>query len=72
MALAAGGSTAAQRVRRLIAPQPLGRARIAAGSFTAAAALALPVLVLGGPAAAATQMDYCPQGTPASQVTTMR
>ncbi|MER5686193.1 M56 family metallopeptidase [Streptomyces sp. NPDC002205] len=71
--LAAGGSTAAQRVRRLIEPhRPLNRARIAAGSLTAAAALALPLLVLGGPAAAAMQLNYCPDGTPPSQVTTMR
>ncbi|MET8124354.1 M56 family metallopeptidase [Streptomyces sp. NPDC005065] len=71
--LAAGGSTAAQRVRRLIEPHhPLNRARIAAGSLTAAVALALPLLVLGGPAAAAMQLNYCPDGTPPSQVTTMR
>ncbi|ALV33544.1 M56 family metallopeptidase [Streptomyces sp. CdTB01] len=72
-ALAAGGSTAAQRVRRLIEPhRPLGSLRIAAGSLTAAAVLALPLLVVGGPAAAATQLNYCPDGTPAAQVTTMR
>jgi Zn-dependent protease with chaperone function len=73
VALAAGGSTAAQRVHRLLAPhRPLSRARIAAGSLTAAVALAVPVLVLGGPAAAATQLNYCPDGTPQAAVTTMR
>ncbi|GHE75954.1 M56 family metallopeptidase [Streptomyces lavendulocolor] len=73
VALSAGGSTAARRVRRLIKPhRPLGRLRVAAGSLTAAVALALPLLVVGGPAAAATQMNYCPDGTPAAQVTTMR
>ncbi|MFF5757417.1 M56 family metallopeptidase [Streptomyces longwoodensis] len=73
VALAAGGSTAARRVRRLIEPHhPLSRLRIAVGSLTAAATLALPLLVVGGPAAAATQLNYCPDGTPAAQVTTMR
>ncbi|MBK3570961.1 M56 family metallopeptidase [Streptomyces sp. MBT62] len=71
--LAAGGSTAARRVRRLIEPhRPLSRVRIAAGSLTAVVALALPVLVVGGPAAAATQLNYCPDGTPAAQISTMR
>lgn len=73
VALAAGGSTAAQRVRRLIDPhRPLGRARVVAGSVAAALALAVPVLVLGGPAAAATQLNYCPKGTPQAVVSTMR
>ncbi|GGN89372.1 hypothetical protein GCM10011579_084140 [Streptomyces albiflavescens] len=73
VALAAGGSTAAQRVHRLIEPRrPLSRMRIAAGSLTAAVALALPLLVVGGPAAAATQLNYCPDGTPSAQVTTTR
>ncbi|MFJ3620649.1 M56 family metallopeptidase [Streptomyces iakyrus] len=73
VALAAGGSTAARRVRRLIEPHhPLSRAGIAAGSLTAAVVLALPLLVVGGPAAAATQLNYCPEGTPAAQITTMR
>ena len=73
VALAAGGSTAARRVRRLIeAHPPLSRLRIAAGSLCTAVALAVPLLVVGGPAAAATQLNYCPNGTPAGQVTTMR
>ncbi|MFF9757031.1 hypothetical protein ACF1FC_30400 [Streptomyces sp. NPDC014344] len=46
--------------------------RIAAGSLTAAVVLAVPLLVVGGPAAAATQLNYCPDGTPAAQITTMR
>jgi Zn-dependent protease with chaperone function len=72
VALAAGGSTSARRVRRLIEPhRPLSRLRITAGSLTAALALAMPLLVVGGPAAAATQLNYCPNGTPAAQVTTM-
>jgi len=71
--LTAGGSTAACRVRRLIEPhRPLGRVRIAAGSLTAAVALAVPLLVVSGPAAAATQLNYCPDGTPTAQVSTMR
>lgn len=73
VALAAGGSTAARRVRRLIEPhRPLSRLGIAAGSLTAAAAIAVPLLVVGGPAAAATQLNYCPDGTPTAQVTSMR
>ncbi|WP_328747217.1 M56 family metallopeptidase [Streptomyces sp. NBC_00285] len=73
VALAAGGSTASRRVRRLIEPcRPLSRLRIVAGSLTAAVALAVPLLVVGGPAAAATQSNYCPNGTPADQVTMMR
>ena len=73
VALAAGGSTAARRVRRLIEPhRPLSRMRVAAGSLTAAVVLAVPLLVVGGPAAAATQLNYCPDGTPAAQITTMR
>ncbi|MDX3308204.1 M56 family metallopeptidase [Streptomyces sp. ME08-AFT2] len=73
VALSASGSTAARRVRRLIEPhRPLSRTRIVAGSLTAAVALAVPLLVVGGPAAAATQVNYCPDGTPAAQVTTMR
>lgn len=69
-ALGAGGSTTALRVRRLIAPhRPLGRLRIAAGSLTAAVSLALPVLMLGGPAAAAIGLSSCPYGAPSSKVT---
>ncbi|MDJ0341046.1 M56 family metallopeptidase [Streptomyces sp. H10-C2] len=72
-ALAAGGSTAARRVHRLIEPhRPLGRARATAGSLAVAVAIALPVLVLGGPAAAAMQMNYCPDATPMAAGTVMR
>ncbi|WP_028272454.1 M56 family metallopeptidase [Arthrobacter sp. UNC362MFTsu5.1] len=61
IALAAGGAGAAARVRRLIPPHnPLGRARTAAGSLAVAALLTLPVLLLGGPAAAAAGHNLCP------------
>lgn len=61
-ALGAGGTTAAARVRRLIAPQrPLGRARTTLASAGAAVLLAAPVLALTG--AAAADPYYCPPGT---------
>lgn len=61
VALAAGGAGAAARVRRLIPPHnPLGRGRTAAGSFAVAALFAIPVLLLGGPAAAAAGHSLCP------------
>lgn len=64
VAFAAGGSGAAARVRRLIPPRnPLGRASTAAGSLVVAMLLALPVLVLGGPAAAAAGHNLCPDAT---------
>lgn len=64
VALAAGGDGAAARVRRLIPPHnPLGRARTAAGSLAVAALFALPVLLLGGPAAAAAGHNLCPERT---------
>jgi Zn-dependent protease with chaperone function len=60
-ALAAGGSAAGARVRRLIAGhRPLGRARVTVGSFSAAALLAVPALVLAAPAALAWGSQYCP------------
>jgi Peptidase family M48 len=50
-ALGAGGSTAAARVRRLIAaPNPLGRAASTAGTLAVAALVALPLVLLGAPA----------------------
>jgi Peptidase family M48 len=50
-ALGAGGSTAAARVRRLIAPpRPLSRAARAAGALAVAALIALPVILLAAPA----------------------
>jgi beta-lactamase regulating signal transducer with metallopeptidase domain len=50
-ALAAGGSTAAARVRRLIAaPNPLSRAASAAGALAVAALVALPLVLLAAPA----------------------
>jgi hypothetical protein len=50
-ALGAGGSTAAARVRRLIAaPNPLSRAASAAGALAVAALVALPLILLAAPA----------------------
>lgn len=66
-ALAAGGSSAGARVRRLINPdKPLGRLGVTLVAAAAICALLLPVAVAVGPAAAATQMDYCPTGAPAA------
>jgi beta-lactamase regulating signal transducer with metallopeptidase domain len=63
-ALGAGGTTAAVRVRRLIAPhRPLGRVRGAIGSTAAAFLLALPLIALAGPAVAAGHLYYCPPGS---------
>lgn len=50
-ALGAGGSTAAARVRRLIAaPRPLSRAASTAGGLAVAALSALPLILLAAPA----------------------
>ncbi len=50
-ALGAGGSTAAARVRRLIAaPDPLSRAASTAGGLTVAALSTLPLVLLAAPA----------------------
>ena len=66
-ALGAGGSTAAARIRRLIAaPAPLSRAAAAAGMLTVAALLALPLAFLAGPAAAAAGKNYCHHPPPAA------
>lgn len=60
-ALAAGGPGAGARVRRLLPPDnPLSRVQAAAGSLAVAVLLALPLLVFGGPAAAAAQHSLCP------------
>jgi Zn-dependent protease with chaperone function len=60
-ALAAGGSAAGARVRRLIAGhRPVSRLRTALGTFAAAALLSVPVLVLAAPAALALGSHYCP------------
>lgn len=60
-ALAAGGSAAGARIRRLIAGhRPLGRLRTAAGSLAVAGLLAVPVLVLAAPAMLALSSHYCP------------
>jgi hypothetical protein len=53
-ALGAGGSTAAARIRRLIAaPNPLGRATSACGRLAIAALIALPIILLAAPAVGA-------------------
>jgi hypothetical protein len=59
--LGAGGSATAARVRRLIAaPAPIGRIRTMAGALTIAALAMFPLVLLGGPAAAASGMNCCP------------
>lgn len=69
MALAAGGNGAGARVRRLIPrANPLGRFRMAVTSLALTALLVLPVLVLAGPAAAATQQNLCPHGTMSAEM----
>jgi len=61
-ALGAGGSATAARIRRLIAaPAPISRARTAAGMATIAVLAAFPLVLLAGPAAAASGMHCCPQ-----------
>jgi len=67
-ALGAGGSTAAARVRRLIAaPNPLGRAASAGGMLAVAALIAFPLVLLAAPAADAFSMGYCPEAAVAAQ-----
>jgi Zn-dependent protease with chaperone function len=67
-ALGAGGSTAAARVRRLIAaPNPLGRAASACGRLAIASLIALPVILLAAPAVGAFGMGYCPQASAEAQ-----
>jgi Zn-dependent protease with chaperone function len=66
-ALAAGGSESGARIRRLIAGHhPLSRTRVALGSLSATALLAVPALLLAAPAALAWGSHYCPP----QQVTT--
>ena len=61
-ALGAGGSTAAARIRRLIAaPNPLGRAARAAGALAVTALIALLLILLAAPAAGAFGSGYCPE-----------
>jgi Zn-dependent protease with chaperone function len=70
-ALGAGGTTAACRVRRLISPaRPLGRLSTAAGLLSAAALLAVPLLLFSGPALTAIGMGYCPTHVAAANDTT--
>jgi hypothetical protein len=59
-ALGAGGSTAAARVRRLIAaPNPLSRAAATAGALAVAAMITSPAAILAGPAAIAAVAGHC-------------
>lgn len=60
-ALAAGGGSAAgDRIRRLIAePRPVSRTRVAAGFAAVGGLLALPLLLLAGPAATAMPQNTC-------------
>src|SRR6266566_3186557 len=51
------------------APAPIGRARTAAGMLTIAALAAFPLVLLAGPAAAASGMNCCPQTIAAAQAT---
>lgn len=67
-ALGAGGSTAAARVRRMIAaPDPLGRAASTAGRLAIAALIALPVILLTTPAVGIFGTGYCPHTAAAAQ-----
>lgn len=60
-ALAAGGSAALTRVRRLLSPaRPLGGARSAAGFGLVAVVLAVPLGAAALPAAAVSGLRYCP------------
>jgi len=69
-ALGAGGSATAARIRRLIAaPAPIGRARTAAGMTTIVVLAAFPLVLLAGPAAAASGMNCCPQTIAAAHAT---
>ncbi len=59
-ALGAGGSTAAARVRRMIAaPDPLSRAAAASWALGVVALVVLPLVLLAGPAVTALAMGYC-------------
>jgi Zn-dependent protease with chaperone function len=60
-ALGAAGTADAARVRRLIdGPAAISRTRVLSVAATAAAVVLVPVLLLAGPAASATGMNYCP------------
>ncbi len=62
-ALAAGGSTAGDRVRRLIASQaPLRLLPALIGVAVAVSVLVLPVMLAAGPALSAIGAEYCPIG----------
>lgn len=61
VALAAAGSGAAGRVRRLILPRsPLPRLKTASGATAVAAVVLVPLFFIGGPAVGVLQHDLCP------------
>jgi Zn-dependent protease with chaperone function len=63
-ALAAGGSHAGRRIRRLLTPiRRLGAVRALLALTLAAVALALPLLMAAQPAFAAGHENYCPVGS---------
>jgi len=69
--LGAGGSATAARIKRLIAaPSPISRGRAAAGLLTVAALAAFPLVLLGGPAAAANVWNCCPHTVAAAHAAT--
>jgi Zn-dependent protease with chaperone function len=60
LALAAGGSATGARIRRLAAaPAPLSRPAAMAGRLAISALIAIPLLVLAGPAIAAIAANCC-------------
>lgn len=62
-ALAAGGSTAAARVRRLLTSHPpLPLLPILAGTVLALSLLLLPMALAAGPAVSVISAEYCPTG----------
>lgn len=62
-AILAGGSSAAMRVKRLVAtPNPLGRLRLTAGALVAGAIMALPFGIAAAPAVVVAQPSVCPVG----------
>lgn len=65
--LAAGGPTAAVRIRRMLSPaHPLTRMSRFGVGLTVGAAFFLPIFVAGAPAAMASNQPYCPVGEPTS------
>ena len=64
-ALAASGTTALERVRRLSGPaNPLSRISSSLTAFAAFTAVMLPLLIAVGPGVVAAVLHYCPLGFP--------